>query len=40
VIAVSWRLGHANPTVTVNTYGHLFKKDDSAAAMAIDAVMG
>jgi len=39
VVAISRRLGHANPTVTLNIYGHLFKKDDSAAAMAIDAVM-
>jgi integrase len=39
VVAISRRLGHANPTVTLNIYGHLFKKDDSAAAKAIDAVM-
>jgi IS5 family transposase len=35
----SRRLGHANPTVTLNTYGHLFKKDDSAAASAIEAAL-
>jgi integrase len=40
VVAISRRLGHANPTVTLNIYGHLFIKDDSAAAMAIDAMMG
>jgi integrase len=40
VVAIGRCLGHANPTVTLNIYGHLFKKDDSAAAMAIDAVMG
>ena len=39
VVAISRRLGHANPTITLNTYGHLFNKDDSAAALAIDAVM-
>jgi integrase len=39
VVAISRRLGHANPTVTLNIYGHLFKKDDIAAAVAIDAVM-
>ena len=39
VVAVSRRLGHANPTVTLNIYGHLFKNDDNAAAMAIDAVL-
>src|SRR5262249_4633398 len=25
VVMVSRRVGHANPTVTLNTYGHLFK---------------
>jgi hypothetical protein len=40
VVAITRSLGHANPTVTLNIYGYLFKKDDSAAAMAIDAVMG
>lgn len=39
VVAVSRRLGHANPTVTLNIYGHLFKRDDSAAASAIEAVL-
>lgn len=39
VVAISRRLGHANPTVTLNTYGHLFKKDDSAAACAIEAAL-
>ena len=29
---ISRRLGHANPTVTLNVYGHLFKRDDKAAA--------
>jgi integrase len=39
VVAVSRRIGHANPTVTLNTYGHLFKKDDSAAVAAIEAAL-
>jgi len=39
VVAVSRRLGHANPTVTLNIYGHLFKKDDSAAAAVIEAML-
>ena len=39
VIAVSRRLGHASPTITLSTYGHLFENDDSAAADAIDAVL-
>ncbi|HWE21349.1 MAG TPA: tyrosine-type recombinase/integrase [Hyphomicrobiaceae bacterium] len=40
VISAQHRLGHANPTTTLNTYGHLFKKDDSAAVNAIEAVLG
>jgi integrase len=39
VVAVSRRLGHANPTVTLNVYAHLFKKDDRAAAAAIEIVL-
>ena len=39
VLAISRRLGHSNPTVTLNTYGHLFKKDDSAAVDAIEAAL-
>jgi integrase len=39
VVAVSRRIGHANPTVTLNTYGHLFKGDDSAAVAAIEAAL-
>jgi len=39
VVVISRRLGHANPTVTLNIYGHLFKKDDGAAAVAIEAAL-
>jgi len=39
VVAVSRRLGHANPTVTLNTYAHLFENKDDAAAAAIEAAM-
>jgi integrase len=39
VVLISRRLGHANPTVTLNVYGHLFKHDDRAAADAIEAAM-
>jgi integrase len=39
VIAVSRRIGHASATTTLNEYGHLFKKDDSAAVGAIEAVL-
>jgi integrase len=40
VLTISRRLGHAKPTTTLNTYGHLFKQTDSAAAEAIEAAMG
>jgi integrase len=39
VVAISRRMGHANPTVTLNVYAHLFKKDDRAAAAAIEMVL-
>jgi hypothetical protein len=29
---VSRQLGHANPTVTLSTYAHLFERADHAAA--------
>ena len=38
VVAISRRLGHANPTVTLNVYAHLFVRTDTAAATAIEAV--
>jgi integrase len=37
VVAISRRLGHGSPNVTLGVYGHLFKRDDSAAAAAIEA---
>jgi integrase len=39
VVAISRRMGHSSPVVTLRIYGHLFKKDDSGAAAAIEAVM-
>jgi len=39
VVAVSRRIGHGDPTVTLREYCHLFKKDDSAAVGAIEAVL-
>jgi len=39
VVTISRRLGHANPTVTLNTYAHLFRQTDSVAAEAIEAAM-
>jgi integrase len=39
VVMISRRLGHKNPTVALNVYAHLFQRDDSAAAGAIEAAM-
>ncbi len=39
VVAVSRRLGHASPALTLSTYSHLFKKSDHQAAKAIDAAL-
>jgi integrase len=33
VLSISRRLGHASPVLTLSVYGHLFKTDDSAAAI-------
>src|SRR5262249_40664784 len=40
VVTIAKRLGHASPTITLNTYAHLFTKDDSKAAAAINAALG
>ena len=40
VVAVSRRLGHASPALTLSVYSHLFVSKDSEAAAAIDAVIG
>jgi integrase len=37
IVTISKRLGHAKPTVTLAIYAHMFKKDDSKAAAAINA---
>lgn len=39
VVTVSRRLGHAKPTITLGIYAHLFEKDDSKAAAAINAAL-
>ena len=39
VVAISRRLGHSSPVVTLRTYAHLFNRDDSAAMAAIEAAM-
>ena len=33
---IAHRLGHSSPAITLSTYAHLFKKDDSKAAKAIN----
>jgi integrase len=38
IVLISRRLGHANPTITLNVYGHLFKRDDRKAADAMQAL--
>lgn len=40
VVAVSRRLGHASPALTLSVYSHLFRNDDGKAAAAIDAALG
>ena len=37
VLTISRRLGHANPTVTLTVYGHLFANTDDRAAKVMDA---
>jgi integrase len=40
ITTVAARLGHADPGITLKVYSHLFAKDDSAAAAAIDRALG
>jgi integrase len=37
ITEIAHRLGHSSPSVTLNTYAHLYEKDDSRAASAINA---
>jgi integrase len=37
VVTISKRLGHSSPAITLSVYAHLFRKDDSKAAAAINA---
>jgi integrase len=39
IVTISKRLGHAKPDITLRIYAHLFKKDDSKAAAAINAAL-
>ena len=39
VVKICKRLGHANPSITLKTYAHLFKTDDSDLAAAINRML-
>jgi integrase len=39
VVTISKHLGHANPSVTLRIYAHLFRKRDDKAADAINAAL-
>jgi integrase len=39
IVTISKRLGHAKPDITLRVYAHLFRKDDSKAAAAINAAL-
>jgi integrase len=39
VVSVAKRLGHANPTITLKVYAHLFRDDDGRAADIINAAV-
>lgn len=39
IVTISKRLGHAKPNITLSIYAHLFQKDDSKAAAAINAAL-
>jgi hypothetical protein len=39
IVTISRRLGHAKPDITLRIYAHLFRKDDSKAAAAINAIL-
>jgi integrase len=39
VVTISKRLGHASPAITLKVYAHLFRKDDSKAADAINRAL-
>ena len=40
IVTISKRLGHAKPDITLRIYAHVFQKDDSKAAAAINKAMG
>jgi integrase len=38
IVTISKRLGHSKPDITLRIYAHMFRKDDSKAAAAINAI--
>jgi len=40
LLPISKRLGHTKPDITLRIYAHLFRNDDSKAAIAINAILG
>ncbi len=40
IVTISARLGHADPSITLRVYAHLFEESDEAAANAINAALG
>src|SRR5262245_49529168 len=40
ILTVSRRLGHASPTITLNTYGHMIHGTDAQAAAILDRALG
>ena len=39
IVESSKRLGHADPSITLKTYAHLFRSDDSKSAVAINTTL-
>jgi integrase len=39
IVTISKRLGHSKPDITLRIYAHLFRKDDSNAAAAINTAL-
>jgi integrase len=39
IVTITKRVGHSKPDITLRTYAHLFKTDDSKAAAAINAAL-
>jgi integrase len=40
IVTISTRIGHADPSITLRTYSHLFEESDAAAAQAINTALG